>query len=343
MLKDRWFRGRSSKSFTLQWHLTNSCPFHCKHCYDRSNRRELSLHEALKVLDDLQSFCRYRRVGPRISLSGGDPLVYSHFWELYRAIAESHIPVSILGNPIQPAAIRQLIEIHTPLYYQVSLEGLKEHNDSIRGQGQFDMVMTFLKETRRMGLKTHVMLTLTKDNIDQVIPLGEKLRGLTVRFTFNRLASVGEASNLSLPSKEEYERLLIRYLEARHSNPVLGVKDNLFNIIRHRFHRRYFPGCTGFGCGAAFNFVALLPDGEVHACRKYPSLIGNILNENLNAIYHSAEAKKYRKGSAACSICPIRRVCKGCPAVSFGQGLDPLKDCDPFCFISDGEENRMHI
>ena len=31
-----------------------------------------------------------------------------------------------------------------------------------------------------------------------------------------------------------------------------------------------FGGCTGFGCGAAFNFMAVLPDGEVHACRKVP-------------------------------------------------------------------------
>ena len=42
MIRDRWFFGRATRSFTLQWHLTNACPFHCRHCYDRrraANRR----------------------------------------------------------------------------------------------------------------------------------------------------------------------------------------------------------------------------------------------------------------------------------------------------------------
>ena len=34
-------------------------------------------------------------------------------------------------------------------------------------------------------------------------------------------------------------------MNARRLNPVLGFKDNLFNIIRDRFKRPLFPGCTG--------------------------------------------------------------------------------------------------
>jgi len=92
-----------------------------------------------------------------------------------------------------------------------------------------------------------------------------------------------------------------------------------------------FGGCTGFGCGAVFNFLSLLPDGEVHACRKFPSLIGNIQADNLYDIYHSQAAADYRAGSAACENCTKNLVCRGCLAVAYSLGLDIFTEKDPFC------------
>lgn len=335
MLRDKRIFGRKTLAFTLQWHLTNACPYHCRHCYDRSDRKELPLSEAQGVVRELLSFCRSHRVEPRISLTGGDPFLYSHFWELYRIIADKRIPLSILGNPLAPEAIERLLDIQRPQYYQVSLEGLKEYNDQVRGPGHYDQVMAFLGAAREAGMRTHVMLTLSQANMDQVLPLGEILRGRTGRYTFNRLARVGEGASLEMPTPTEFARFLEAYLVARRENRVLGIKDNLFNVVRLHYKRRPFPGCTGAGCGAAFNFVALLPDGEVHACRKWPSLIGNIRHRSLSEIYRSSSARRYRQGSSACRSCRLRKVCGGCPAVAYGLGLRPLEDRDPYCFISE--------
>ena len=333
MLRDRWLFGRKTRVFTVQWHLTNRCPFHCRHCYDRSARDDLNLIEVRQVLADTLDFCRKKRVRPQFSLSGGDPLIYPHFWDLYGDIAKVKVPVSILGNPIPAPEIQRLMEVQTPIYYQVSLEGLSAYNDEVRGSGHFERTMAFLAQARALGLETHVMLTLTRANLDQVIPLGTLLRGLTGRFTFNRLAQVGQAVDLEPPSQADYKALLEEYINARRNNPVFGFKDNLFNILRHTHNQPMLPGCTGFGCGAAFNFVALLPDGEVHACRKFPSRIGNIRENKLAAIYHSAEARSYRGGSLACRKCRLRRSCGGCLAVTYGRGGDPLRERDPDCFM----------
>jgi selenobiotic family peptide radical SAM maturase len=338
MLRDRLFSGRKTKVFTLQWHLTNTCRFHCKHCYDRSKRVELCLEEARGVLDLLKAFCRRKTVEGRISLTGGDPFLYPFFWDLYESIAQNGIRVSILGNPISSDDVNRLLEIQRPLYYQVSLEGLKEHNDEMRGTGHFDQTVSFLRTAEGLGLRTHVMLTLTRSNLNQVVPLGEFLRNMTFRFTFNRLSRTGEAVSLDMPTKTEYAAFLKEYTLARKENGVLGFKDNLFNILRHHFRRPLLPGCTGAGCGASFDFVALLPDGEIHACRKYPSPIGNIANSSLLEVYESAEARRYRRGAAACRKCRIRNVCGGCPAVSYGSGLSPLIDLDPHCFMAEAEE-----
>lgn len=336
MLRDRWWNGRRARAFTLQWHLTNACGFHCRHCYDRSLRDELTTADTFRLFDDLLRFCRKRRVQPRLCLTGGDPLRHPAFWDLYERAAKARVGVSVLGNPIESDTIARLLAIRAPAYYQVSLEGLQPHNDEMRGPGHFAQTLGFLEAARQRGLRTIVMLTLTRANLDQVIPLGDALVGLTSRLTFNRVSQVGEARDLEAPTPEEFEVFLRRYLEARRANPVLGVKENLFSLVRDGAGRKTFRGCTGYGCGAAFNFLAVLPDGEVHACRKFPSPVGHIRNASLDAIYDSPAARNYRRGSLACSACQLRRSCGGCLAATHSAGLNPLSDRDPYCFAFTG-------
>ncbi len=334
MLEDPYY-GRRCSNFTVQWHLTHACDLHCKHCYDRTNVSVLRLEDALALLDDMERFCDEHKVRPNMCLSGGNPFFYPWFFELYQSIVDRGMDVSILGNPIEEKELDRLIAIKKPQYFQVSLEGLKEHNDCIRGEGFFDKVQAFLPMLRERGIRSIVMTTLTNGNADQVIPLGHLLSGKADRYTYNRLAQVGEGANLGILSKEEYGNFMVDYAGARKEDPVFGIGDNLFNIFNHEMGLKLHRGCTGFGCGAAFNFVALLPNGEVHACRKLPSQIGSIRMQSLSQIYHSEIADRYRRGPTACEKCAIREKCGGCMAVAFGQGLDHLEERDPQCFMFD--------
>lgn len=319
-------------SFTLQWHITQACDLHCKHCYDRTRRSPLRFRQALKILDDFYSFCRDRHVQGHVSFSGGNPLLYPHFFQLYEAARDRGFGTMVLGNPAPREEIERLLSIQRPEFFQVSLEGMPEHNDSMRGPGHFERVMEFLDLLRELGVYSMVMLTLTKENVRQVLPLAELLRGRADLFTFNRLSQVGEGAALQLPSQDEYTAFLKKYLDASNINPVLALKDNLLNLIRHKEGVELFGGCTGFGCGAAFNFMAVLPDGEVHACRKFPSLIGNVFKQSIDKIYDSPQAQRFRSGSTACRSCSIHHVCGGCLAVTYSQGLDPCEARDPYCF-----------
>lgn len=335
----------SADTFTLQWHVTNACDLHCKHCYDRSNRDPMPYDMALSILDDFYDFCRQMNVRGQVTFTGGNPLLYPYFFEIYNDAWEKGFGVAILGNPTPRDQMDKLTGIAKPLFFQISLEGLEEHNDYIRGPGHFQRSLGFLDQLRQMDIYSMVMLTLTHDNIDQVLRLGELLTGRADFFTFNRLATVGEAKSLLMPEKNRFAAFLRKYEAAAKYNPILGLKDNLINIVRTEKELEVFGGCTGFGCGAAFNFVSLLPDGEVHACRKFPSLIGNIREDALFDIYHSGLARKYRMGSDACRNCRLNPVCRGCLAVTYSQGLDVFKDSDPFCFLPEtadmGNENKI--
>ncbi|MBU2644861.1 selenobiotic family peptide radical SAM maturase [bacterium] len=326
---------RRTAYFTLQWHITQKCDLACKHCYDRSDRKAVSLEQGLMVLDQLDRFTRINHVQAQVSFSGGNPLLHPDFLELYRESARRGFLTAILGNPMPDKIIRELIAIQMPEFYQISLEGLQEHNDMIRGRGSYARALGFLDSLREKGIYAMVMLTLTRANMDQVLPLAEVLRDRTDLFTFNRLSMVGEGASLACAEVSAYRDFLVEYTHAAENNPCLSFKESLFNILQYEENQPLRGGCTGFGCGAAFNFVSLLPDGEVHACRKFPSCIGNIYQQSLTAIYDSAEATAYRRGSSGCEGCVIRPVCGGCLAVSDSSGQDISRDVDPYCFIDE--------
>jgi selenobiotic family peptide radical SAM maturase len=325
----------AARIFSLQWHITQACDLHCRHCYDRSQYKSLSLQQEIAILDDFAQFCTSHNVHGQVTFTGGNPLLHTDFEKLYKEAAERGFTTAILGNPASREQIDRLKTIQPPSFYQVSLEGLEEHNDYMRGKGHFNRVLAFLDLLRELGVYSMVMLTLTKENMDQVLKLSEILRDRTDLFTFNRLSLVGEGAKLLSVDPAIYPSFLRNYSEAVASNPCLGLKDNLLNIVYHEQKAPLFGGCTGYGCGAAFNFMAVLADGTVHACRKFPSPLGSLLDQSLAEIYHSDAANRYREGAEECRNCRLNVVCRGCLAVTHSLGHDIFKEKDPYCFFDD--------
>ena len=319
--------------FTLQWHITQKCDLHCKHCYDRSERVSMSLASGVQLLDDMRSFCLSHNVRGQVSFSGGNPLLYPQFFDLYQAAVDRNLMVALLGNPASQATMEKIIAIKRPSFFQVSLEGLQAHNDYIRGEGHYSRVFDFLGLLKKLKIYSMVMLTLTRDNMDQVLPLAEELRHRVDLFTYNRLAMVGEGARLQSVKTDDYAEFVNKFSEAAKNNPAISLKDNLINIYRTQQGLPLFGGCAAYGCGAAFNFFSVLPDGEAHACRKLPSYIGNVFESSIAEVYYGQLARKYRAGAVECASCKIRPVCGGCLAVVHGFGLDVFKDKDPYCFM----------
>ncbi len=81
-----------------------------------------------------------------------------------------------------------------------------------------------------MEISSAVMLTLTKDNMGQIIELADFLKDKAEYFTFNRLSPVGQGAQLQLPDKEDFYQFIKQYVTESEKNPIMGYKDNLINI-----------------------------------------------------------------------------------------------------------------
>jgi selenobiotic family peptide radical SAM maturase len=213
----------------------------------------------------------------------------------------------------------------------VSLEGLPATHDAVRGPGSHARALDFLRLLQALGVRAHAMLTLTAANLDEVLPLAASLGDLVDRIAFSRLARTGRGAALDGASPEAFAAFARGYVRAARRDRRLSLKDGLLNLALAEAGLPPGGGCTGAGCGAAFNFLAVLPDGEAHACRKLPSRVGDLARDGLEAVWGSPEAARWREGTLGCRGCRHQRRCGGCPAVTHGEGLDPLLARDPFC------------
>ena len=192
--------------------------------------------------------------------------------------------------------------------------------------------MAFLRVLQETNVDSCVMLTATAKNLGEILPLAVLLEGRTNGFSFSRLSRSGEGAALDQPDPVAYRAFLGRYIEHAARSPVSTLKENLINLMLAESGQEPCDGCTGVGCGAAFNFLAVLPDGGVYACRKFPSLIGNIYEQSLEEIYCSPKAAQYRRGMRACDGCPIRHACGGCMAAAQRPPEGVSAAYDRFCW-----------
>ena len=68
-------------------------------------------------------------------------------------------------------------------------------------------------------------------------------------------------------------------------------KPSLLDILHRQKGIEPFGGCAGYGRSAAVNFISVLPDSEAHACRKFPSPIGNARMQGIAGVYESEIAQ----------------------------------------------------
>jgi selenobiotic family peptide radical SAM maturase len=207
--------------------------------------------------------------------------------------------------------VERIVALRRPRVWQVSLEGLAATHDAVRGEGSYARTLAFLRLLGELGVRAHVMLTLTAANVEEVLPLASSLSGLYDRFAFSRLARTGRGAGLEGVSSEGWSMFATRWVAAAARDRRLAMKDGLLNVALADAGRPLAGGCTGAGCGAAFNFLALLPDGEVHACRKLPSRVGHLRESSLEDVWRSAKAALWRAGSGACRGCRLRKAAAG--------------------------------
>lgn len=290
------FKGRSHvlslkrlKEFWL--HITDQCNLACRHClFSCSSKTSRTMDFGMITAAVSQAYA----LGTRIFyLTGGEPLVHLDFQNICRLILTEYpdTMLVILTNGIRiPGHLDFFKTLPCDrLFLQVSLDGIEETNDRLRGAGAFAKTTAALGALKGSNIVTTLSMVVHPDNFHQMTKMVE----LGVEFSVNAvhymwLLTTGRASSQPAVSMEE---LFNRLIEAHDMAQAHGISiDNITNLAARVFST---PG-TRYDLGnAGWESLALDPDGVIYPT---PALIGSKetecgnISQGLETVWRNSEA-----------------------------------------------------
>lgn len=334
--------------FAFQWHITDTCDQRCKHCYIFSENihfkvKEMSWTEIESVFANCLDMCKKAGRTPYFYITGGDPILHSRFWDLTALFKANSISYSILGNPfhLTEEVCRRLKESGCERY-QLSIDGLRETHDAIRKRGSFDITLEKIKVLRDAGIRCAIMTTVSGTNAHEMAGIIDAVvEHKADIFAFARYCPTSFEKSTHL-TPEQYKEVLEtcwqKFEQYKDSGTSFNLKDHLWTLFL--YEKGLFKIPDGLkedviyeGCNCANCHLTILPKGEVYACRRLKSKVGNVFDENLFDIFKGDKMEYYRDYDKfeKCSKCELKRFCRGCPAVAFGYTGDFYAP-DPQCW-----------
>ena len=357
----------SKPNFYIQWHITNKCSQRCRQCYlfqkkeDITKQNDLESNKLCLIIDDMIETVNLLKANAVFVLTGGDPMMYSSFWQLLEKIVakikESGTKgaIDLLGNPFYVNQFTaEKLRSYGVRKFQLSLDGLEEKHDFLRKKGSFKETMRAAKDLKKAGIKTTCMFTLSRFNASDLISVMRKVAEEKFdAFAFARLCkpeswsveqykeqmfSPLEYKQLLISVHEEHKKIAKKYPEIR-----FVLKDHLWELflyekytpqerkeVRKISRRKIVVG----GCSLGIGSLSILADGSVYACRRFSSFIGKVPDQKLIDLFIDSEKLNFYRDFSQyekCSSCPLLYICRGCGAVAYGYS-GSFFDADPQCW-----------
>ncbi|NOQ21814.1 MAG: radical SAM protein [Candidatus Aegiribacteria sp.] len=331
-------------------HVTDRCNLECQYCYNKADRlkyqrKELTFINWERILKDIFSY----NIPSKITISGGEPLLYDELYELVCLIKNHKIRVEILSNGTQcdSKAIKIFDKVDQVV---ISLDShIEKINNLSRGHGSYSKVMSTLDILDKRGIAFGINSVLTTYNISTI--------GETIRYMRNRYKSLmgvmpifQEAWHLAphlVPSKRQMDENYECNLGTTSINKEL--EDQL--IVAWGNSLSYRAACT-----VASKEFAIATDGNVLPCRAmyFEAMNAGKLNgRNFREIWEDSPVlnmvrKANNKRSQVCreANCDFQSICLGgCLAHSYSATgkLLPFVDENDCYRFKQMSMLKMHI
>lgn len=225
----------------------------------------------------------------------------------------------------------------------MSLNGLCETHDWFRKQGSFDCTLEKIKSLHYAGILSTIMTTVSSVNIGEIPELIDVIvdHGVDV-YAFARFCPGTETKSNGI-SPLEYRALLDACWRKLAEHTEAGchtgfdMKDHLWTLYRYEIGDFEIPqdaeqGIIYEGCNCGNCHMTILPIGDLYACRRLESRVGNVFEDRVADVWLGPmEAYRQYDAFEKCSECELLSYCRGCPAVAYGA-TGSFYGADPQCW-----------
>ena len=241
-----------------------------------------------------------------INITGGEPFLRNDIETIVEIAHQKANRVVISTNGIMSERIVSLMRKYPKTGLRISLEGLQETNDKIRGiNNGYDNAMALLKRLKRLGCKDiGVSITVNDDNYKEVIPLYEICKKNGYEFASGTIHSsyfFETEGEIKFKHPKEICDVLEELANRMKKDGSIKSKYRaIFNeeLINHINHKP-----IAFPCKCASHFFVIDPYGEVFACvgSQKPMVMGDLNKKSFEKIWFSERANEIRDQVSVCN------------------------------------------
>ncbi|MDE6063040.1 MAG: SPASM domain-containing protein, partial [Lachnospiraceae bacterium] len=223
------------------------------------------------------------------------------------------------------------------------LDGMRDTHDYFRKPGSFDCTLEKIAVIRNAGIKCAIMSTVSGTNIEEIPDVVD----LVVKhqadiFAFGRYCPTSDEKTTGIAPliyRDFLDKLWHKYEAYKEQgvNTYFNLKDHLWTLYLYEKGLFKIPeyakkDMVYDGCHCAICHMTILPNGDVYACRRFESKVGNVFEELLYDIFITKEEiyRDYEKFEK-CNKCELRGFCRGCPAVTY-ETSGSFYGADPQCW-----------
>lgn len=298
--------------YSIIWYLTDRCNLKCDFCYlDRSKVNEFSKKDAFKVLDEIKKLKPFT-----LSLIGGEVLTIGYLEELIERCTKYRIRCNVATNAtlITEKFVNKIRNLDIG-YFQVSIDGLKNIHDSMRGNGNFEKAIRGIKILVENKISVQVAPLICKENLEDISNIIEECIRLKVsKIKFNIFYPIGNGKD----KKNKYEisidefRKVIRTINKYKDKIEIEIPGEIQykeTALETEIQRSY-------GCAAGTSKLVILSNGDLVACEFFnDEVVGNVFIDDIFSIWTSTrtfERWRYpKKINDSCCNCKNIHNCKG--------------------------------
>lgn len=294
-----------------QIHLLDQCNLRCTHCYVGDTRftpRQMppldTIKSRVKAISDFSKGQGFK--DHTMNISGGEPTLREDLLEIISYIKENGaVPMLLTNGMVFTEGFAQKVKEAGCNNLQVSIEGLGDYNDSIRGEGTYEKAVQAVKNAKAAGLNAVIGTTLSRGNIGNIKEFFRTLDGLADKFHVREVTGIGAGADLDLLTLEDRKEFY-EFAYNWDGQTRIFVEDPPYCTIADDLPDKR-AGCAAFIC-----LLCVDVDGSVYPCRKAPVKMGHV--DDLEDAWNSETAKRLRTRdfNGKCGTCDIKWSCGGC-------------------------------
>lgn len=281
----------------LELQINNKCNLKCRHCYiEESAIKELSMEQIRDILNEFEAM-----QGLRVLITGGEPLLHPRFNEINDMLHDYLFRKVLFTNGL--FLKKEILKTLNVNEIQISLDGLEDAHDAIRGKGTFRHALEAVRLSVEHGFDVSVSTMIHPMNLQDFDEMERFLENIGVKEWSVDIPCVAGR----LKENTEYQ--------------VSPQEAGMY--LRYGYGTGMHGTEPGFSCG--LHLVSVMADGKIAKCTFYADSAAGTIKEGLLSCWNKIRTP--RLTDLECDCAYIESCRGGCryraelSGNSFGKDL----------------------